>query len=139
MSEKGFTIIVVIALFFYLYFNWRSGQIRFGEVAKKYKRVTPGAAKILWDRGATFVDVRSPEEFHEVHIAGAINIPVEEILKGAELPDRDKETVLYCRSGARSKNAITHLIRRGYTNLYDLGMLDVWNGPVEWPDDDANE
>lgn len=139
MNEKTYTIIVVVALFFYLFFNWKAGQIRFGDVAKKYKRVTPGAAKILWDRGATFVDVRSPEEYHEVHIAGAINIPVEEILNGAELPDREKETVLYCRSGTRSKNAMVQLIRRGYTNLYDLGMLNFWDGPVEWADDDVEE
>lgn len=137
MTDKIYTGIIAIALILYLYFSWKAGQIRFGEVAKKYKRVTPGAARILWDRGATFVDVRSHEEYHEVHIAGAINIPIDEILNGAELPSREKETVLYCRTGARSKNAMVQLIRRGYTNLYDLGVLDLWNGPVEWPDKDG--
>lgn len=41
--------------------------------------------------------------------------------------------------GTRSKNAMVQLIRRGYTNLYDLGMLNFWDGPVEWADDDVEE
>jgi rhodanese-related sulfurtransferase len=44
------------------------------------------------------VDVLSPESFAARHIAGAINLPVTDILRRARelLPDRDAEIVVYC-------------------------------------------
>ena len=48
------------------------------------------------------IDVRTAEEFAEGHIAGAINIPVDEF-DPAALPDAaGKDVILYCRSGRRS-------------------------------------
>ncbi|MCI8519766.1 MAG: rhodanese-like domain-containing protein [Clostridia bacterium] len=73
------------------------------------------------------MDVRSPQEFAENRINGAINIPDYEILRKAKytLPNRDGLIILYCQSGDRSRKAYFLLERLGYTNLYNLkGGLD---------------
>lgn len=51
------------------------------------------------------VDVRTPEEFAEGHIEGAVNLPLD-TFDPAAVPHGDgKEAVLYCRSGRRSEIA----------------------------------
>jgi rhodanese-related sulfurtransferase len=72
------------------------------------------------------VDVRTPEEFASGHIAGAINIPVEEL--GSRLAEigSDKPVVLYCRSGNRSTTAASILESAGYEGVYNLG------GTIQW-------
>jgi rhodanese-related sulfurtransferase len=55
--------------------------------------------------GVKLIDVRTPEEFADGHIAGAVNMPVE-TFDPARLADADPtKTVLYCRSGRRSQVA----------------------------------
>jgi phage shock protein E len=72
------------------------------------------------------IDVRTREEFASGHIAGAINIPVEEVSQRlAEFPT-DQPVVLYCRSGNRSAQAANILTNAGYNGLYDLGGIIDW-------------
>ena len=75
--------------------------------------------------GATIIDVRSPQEYREGHIDGAINIPVYNIRKNVQniLKDKDELIVLYCSVGERSKMAQEKLKKLGYTNVYT-----VYNG-----------
>ena len=83
--------------------------------------------------GYVILDVRTPEEFQEKHIAGAINIPNEEI--GTEpidqLADLDQLILVYCRSGNRSKQASEKLAALGYTNVYEFGGINDWTGETE--------
>ncbi len=69
-------------------------------------------------RGAVVVDVRSPAEFSGGHVAGARNIPLH-ALQGrlGELGAKDREVVVYCRSGARSSQAASLLQRAGFTRV----------------------
>ncbi|MCI8620886.1 MAG: rhodanese-like domain-containing protein [Clostridia bacterium] len=87
-----------------------------------------GLKKLLKSNNlVTLVDTRSPQEFAENRLNGAINIPEYEIAKKAcnLLPNRDAIIVLYCQSGERSKKAYFILSKLGYSNLYDLeGGLD---------------
>ena len=80
------------------------------------------------DAGAPhqLIDVRTPEEYATGHIAGSINIPVQEI--GARLGEisQDEPVVLYCRSGNRSNQAAQILDGAGYTGVYDLGGIQSW-------------
>ena len=73
-------------------------------------------------KGAVLVDVRSPQEYKEGHIRGAILIPEYELLSKIkrELPDKDKTIIVYCASGARSKKAQEQLKKIGYYNVYNL-------------------
>ena len=43
-----------------------------------------------------------------------------------ELPDKDAEILVYCRSGRRSKEAAKKLAALGYTNVYDFGGINDW-------------
>lgn len=68
------------------------------------------------------LDVRSPQEFEEGHLKGAINIPTFEIYSKATkvLKDKDAIIIAYCTLGVRSKSAIKVLKKMGYKNLYHL-------------------
>ena len=63
--------------------------------------------KQLQDDGAIVIDVRSPQEYREGHIEGAISIPEYDIKKQIEyiIQDKEKTIVVYCSSGGRSKEA----------------------------------
>lgn len=51
------------------------------------------------------IDVRTPEEFAESRIPGALNAPVE-TFDAASIPiEAERETILYCRSARRSERA----------------------------------
>jgi rhodanese-related sulfurtransferase len=77
----------------------------------------------------TLIDVRTPDEFSEGHIAGAILLPDYDIeARAAEvLPDKDAVIYVYCRSGRRSAASSDLLAEMGYTNIYDMG------GIIDWP------
>ena len=76
------------------------------------------------------LDVRTPEEFSEKHIPGAINIPNETIgtEEVPELPDKDQLILIYCRSGNRSQQASEKLVRLGYMNIVEFGGINDWPG-----------
>ena len=60
---------------------------------------------------------------------GAINIPYYEINKKLfdVSKDKNKEIVLYCQSGVRSKQAYKKLIKLQYKNVYNLYRgIDNW-------------
>ncbi len=72
------------------------------------------------------VDVREASEWLEGHLLGAIHLPLSQIETSVEtVLSKDRNYLLYCRSGARSEQALQLLISRGYTNLTHLkgGLL----------------
>ena len=74
------------------------------------------------------IDVRTPGEFSGGRIAGAINVPVNEIgsRAAAVIPGPDTAVLLYCRSGNRSAQAARTLSRMGYTRVFDFGGILSW-------------
>ena len=99
------------------------------EVA--YVNITAQEAKELMDSEENYIilDVRTPEEYAQGHIPGAVLIPDTEIelLAEKELPDKDQLLLVYCRSGRRSKLASEALVKLGYTNIKEFG------GILDWP------
>jgi rhodanese-related sulfurtransferase len=83
-------------------------------------------AKALVAAGAKLVDVRSPQEFTEGHLDGAVNVPSAEIAN-TDFGPKDKTIVVYCGSGVRSAKAAAKLESRGYTEVYDLGAMSTWD------------
>jgi len=100
-----------------------------------YRQIGMDEAVALMEEetGYLILDVRTPEEFSERHIPGAINIPNETI--GTEeipaLPDKDQMILVYCRSGNRSKQASEKLVHLGYTNIVEFGGINDWPGNTE--------
>ena len=77
--------------------------------------------------GAILVDVRSIQEYEEGHINEAIWIAEHEIPFKCEslLPDKNKEIIIYCQNGGRSRRAYRRLMKLGYKNVFSLcGGLD---------------
>ena len=68
------------------------------------------------------IDVRSPQEYADGHIPGAINMPHEQIDEYVEqLSDaRDKPIIIYCRSGRRAIMAMQILEQQAFTDVNHL-------------------
>jgi len=83
-------------------------------------------AGALWAGEIHWVDVRTAEEFGAGHVAGAANIPYEEIVDRIDevTSDKDATIYLYCRSGRRSGIALEALKEAGYHNAVNVGGLD---------------
>jgi phage shock protein E len=84
-------------------------------------------AKKLVADGALLLDVRTVEEFAERHLDGAKNIPVGELEKRlAEVGDKNRTVVVYCRSGRRSETAKGILLKAGWKRVENAGGIDAW-------------
>ena len=100
--------------------------------AAGYRRISMDEAVVILEEesGYILLDVRTPSEFAQSRIPGAINIPNETIGTGEipELPDKDQLILVYCRSGNRSKQASEKLAALGYTNVAEFGGINSWPG-----------
>ena len=82
-------------------------------------------------QNATIIDVRTPAEFKQSHIEGALNIPVDQIQKVEQaVKDPDTPLYLYCASGARSGSAARFLQSQGFTQVTNMGGIGSWRGEV---------
>ena len=88
------------------------------------------ATRIAGSSAPIILDVRSPEEFSEGRIPGAVNIPYDALEERlAELAaGQDDEIIVYCRSGRRAVIAEEILVAAGYRNVRDLeGHMIGWD------------
>lgn len=75
------------------------------------------------------IDVRQPEEYKKGNIAGANLIPVKDLTYHLDDIDKDKPTIVYCRSGNRSNSAAGLLIGLGFKDVYNMaGGILAWEG-----------
>lgn len=78
------------------------------------------------------LDVRRPEEHEFANIEGTI-IPLDEL--GARLdelePHRGERVIVYCRSGARSANAVQFLRSMGYDAHNLAGGILAWSREID--------
>jgi len=92
------------------------------DAAQLLQRQQAGQAPLL-------LDVRHADEYADGHIAGALNIPVEQLASRAGVlgVPRDTEIVVYCVSGKRAAKAQQTLSSLGYTHVRLLdGSLNTW-------------
>jgi rhodanese-related sulfurtransferase len=95
----------------------------------------------VWD--FYLIDARTPVEFEEVHIKGAMNVPQPQFDEYAKLLPKDKDVklVFYCNGVkcGKSKKAAKQAVASGYTNVfvYAEGMpvweeqgLPIFKGPA---------
>lgn len=76
--------------------------------------------------GAALIDVRQPDEYDEVHAAGAVLIPLGEVPeRTSEIPS-DRTVYLICRSGSRSMKAGELLAAQGYDAVNVGGGTNAW-------------
>ena len=83
-------------------------------------------AEVVATPGTRIIDVRTPEEYAQGHLEGAINLDVEGGEFEAGLADFDPTAAysVYCRSGRRSAIAADVMAENGFTEVTDLGSLE---------------
>lgn len=84
----------------------------------------------------TLLDARENKEFRVSHIKNAIFVgyttfSIEKTIK--KLPNKDAKIVVYCSLGIRSEDIAEKLMRKGYTNVYNL-----YGGIFEWKNKENN-
>lgn len=91
--------------------------------------VGPAEAIRLMNGGAVLVDVRSANQFKDGHIAGARNVPGDQIADGGKGVEKfaGKRVVLYCDNGSTAGAAARTLMRAGVKDVFSLrGGLAAW-------------
>lgn len=81
------------------------------------------------DASMVILDVRTPEEYAEGHVPGAINIPYTHLpARISEVADAaDKDIVVYCEVGIRAEKGAARLRENGFTRLLHLdGDMKAW-------------
>ena len=71
--------------------------------------------------GGQLIDVRSPVEFNQGALNGAVNMPIENFKFMKDYIDKLKPILLYCRTGLRSEKIKIHLQQQGYQQVHNIG------------------
>ncbi len=113
--------------------DW-SGEVEGTEVVT-YKSISQEEAmKILAENhDAKLLDCRFPKDYEMRHIPGAIHFPLEAAVAEnfEKIPDKNAPLITYCGDGNRGRLTAKVLIENGYTNVYTMGGIIDWTGPVE--------
>jgi len=111
--------VVVIAAAILLLIPKPAAAVEEIDVARAYQ---------MYKDGAFVVDVRTQEEWDDVHIPGTVLIPLDELpARLSEVP-RDKDVVVVCRSGNRSKEGTQILLDAGYDRVVCMkGGIREWS------------
>ncbi|WP_299112033.1 rhodanese-like domain-containing protein [uncultured Winogradskyella sp.] len=75
------------------------------------------------------VDVRTPKEYKEIHIANSQNIDFMSPTFDVDITklNKDKPVILYCKSGRRSAKCAKRMKEAGFEKIYDLeGGISKW-------------
>jgi len=103
------------------------------EARASVAEIDPADAAHHAQSAVTVIDVREPAEFAEGHLPGAVNIPrgvLEfKVNDHPALTDRDRDLVIYCKTGGRGALAAQTLSRMGFSGIFNLtGGFDAWCG-----------
>jgi len=93
------------------------------EVREYIKKNLPGNFSLL--------DVRQPVEYEQGHLPGARLVPLHELPSRIGELDPEKTTIVYCRSGNRSRSAAGLLMSAGIKNVLNMeGGILRYNGII---------
>ena len=113
-------IVLLIAVFFN----------EFRMASQRFSSLTPaGAIALMNNEDVVLLDVREPAETTIGKITRAIQIPVGSIAKriGELNKHKDKNFIVYCKSGARAGIACRALNKAGFEKVYSLnGGITAW-------------
>jgi len=115
-------------------FLFRPSVLRAQGATGEYTNLSPAEARDLLGKrsgnpGFVLLDVRTPKEFNEVRIDGAVMIDYlspsfrDEIAK----LDRGKSYLVYCRTGHRTNGVVKVMRELGFKNVSVLsGGITAW-------------
>jgi rhodanese-related sulfurtransferase len=85
----------------------------------------PGAKPVV-------IDVRGADERAICALPETVHIPMWDIPKCVETLDRQRDTVVLCHHGIRSRQVANYLLQAGFTKVYNLtGGIDAWAVQVD--------
>lgn len=101
-----------------------------GWILTNFESITPQQAKELIQAGekVAIIDVRTPGEYTQEHIEGALLIPLQTLDKNLALVAgaKSQKVIVYCHSGNRSVSASRILAKNGFTPLNLKGGIAAW-------------
>jgi len=109
------------------------------KVKSEVREVSVDEARALEEAGAVVLDVREADEWSQGHVPHALFIPrgYLELRVEEQVPDKDREVVLYCAGGTRSALGAKTLRELGYANVSSMqGGFARWKEaglPIEIP------
>lgn len=113
-----------------------AGMVAANLFRGEFTAVTPRELRRIMEQGRGFqlVDVRTPREYQNGRIKGAINIPLDDLRARSGELDPSLPVVVYCGIGYRSYHAAKILQARGFKDVQSLsGGMSTWQwvGEVE--------
>lgn len=87
------------------------------------------AEEKMQDENVVVLDVRTPEEFNQGHIKGAVHIDhyADDFQQQIDALDRETTYVVYCRSGGRSGRSVDMMQKMNFAKVYNLdGGIIAW-------------
>ncbi len=84
------------------------------------------------EAGAFLLDIREPQEYEFARLEGATLIPLGDLPGRMEELPRDREIIVYCRSGQRSLTACALLAAAGFPQLVNMeGGILRWGAELD--------
>ena len=84
------------------------------------------------DETPLLIDVREPWEYDICHLAGSCLLPMGQLLQNPGQLDKEREIVLICHHGIRSRQVALMLEQQGFARLINLeGGLERWAREVD--------
>jgi rhodanese-related sulfurtransferase len=78
------------------------------------------------------LDVREPVELKICHLENAMHVPMGQIPAKIEDLPKDKDLVVFCHMGIRSKQVMRFLRKNGFSRVFNLrGGIDRWSVEVD--------
>lgn len=89
-------------------------------------------------KNTVIIDVRTLEEYESGYIGNAVNYDVLDsiaFLHTISALDKNKNFLLYCKSGRRSGKALVMMKDKGFKKVHHLkGGITEWKGELKKPD-----
>lgn len=83
--------------------------------------------RYVQQKEGVIIDLRTPEQFGQSHIKGAVNVPYEEA-KRLEYYPKDQPLILYCDRGGASLSTAKDLAQKGYRTCSLIGGMESYEG-----------
>ena len=117
--------------FLFLLIVFSSSTISAQNTKAAIKKPTTQKVKPIAKKETFYVDVRTPAEFDQGSVKGAVNIPLDQIEKQLVKFKGKKNIVVFCRSGNRSSQAKIILEQNGITNVSNGGSWEDVNAKMK--------
>lgn len=99
----------------------------FGNTPDPREITNDDASNVYDQSGATFVDVREPDEWASGHMPNAKHIPLGDLAQRSGELSKDDRIITVCRSGGRSLEAVDILKSAGFDDVKSMaGGMNEW-------------